>query len=69
MDTMAAGKFMNDHPCLTAVFGMVGAGLAVAAFYVLIEGICRWMESKIRPINNAPVVPVAGTYNNLLLLH
>ena len=50
---------MNDHPCLTAVFGMVGAGLAVAAFYVLIEGICRWMESKIRPINNAPVVPVA----------
>uniref|UniRef100_M8C3R5 Uncharacterized protein n=1 Tax=Aegilops tauschii TaxID=37682 RepID=M8C3R5_AEGTA len=57
---MAAGKLMNDHPFLTAVFGIVGGGLAVAAFYVLIEGICRWLESKIRPINNAPVVPVAG---------
>ncbi|KAF7007289.1 hypothetical protein CFC21_022236 [Triticum aestivum] len=62
------GKFMNDHPCLTAVFGMVGAGLAVAPFYVLIEGICRWMESKIRPINNAPVVPVADVAASELLV-
>ncbi|KAF6999821.1 hypothetical protein CFC21_015795 [Triticum aestivum] len=53
------GKLMNDHPVLAAAFGIVGGGLAVAAFYVLIEGICRWMESKIRPVNNAPVVPVA----------
>uniref|UniRef100_A0A8I6X2R6 Gnk2-homologous domain-containing protein n=1 Tax=Hordeum vulgare subsp. vulgare TaxID=112509 RepID=A0A8I6X2R6_HORVV len=54
------GKLMNDYPVLTAVFGIVGAWLAVAAFYVLIEGICCCMGRRIRPINNAPVAPVPG---------